>query len=74
MYAKTQINTYCMTRQLQRSFAVWGLLLLLLSIGQKGLAQSIRLDLQGTDLAKVVAALQQQAPTLNVSYNQKDLE
>ena len=63
-----------MTRKLQRHFAIWGLLLLLLGVGTKGIAQSIRLDLQGTDLAKVVAALQQQAPTVNFSYSQEALE
>lgn len=63
-----------MTRNLQRSFTVWGLLLLLLCIGERGLAQSIRLDLHGTDLAKVVAVLQQQAPNINFSYSQEALE
>ena len=61
-----------MTRKLQRS--VWGLLLLLLGMAQKGQAQSIRLDLRETDLAKVVAALQQQAPTVNFTYSQEALE
>ena len=63
-----------MTRTTQRSFAVWSLLLLLMSFGQRGFAQSIRLDLHGTDLAKVVAALQQQAPNINFSYSQETLE
>jgi TonB-linked SusC/RagA family outer membrane protein len=63
-----------MTRKLQRSFTVWGFLLLLLIIGQRGMAQSIRLDLHETDLAKVVAVLQQQAPAINFSYSQEVLE
>src|ERR1700760_1539141 len=63
-----------MTRKSQRSFTVWGLLFFLLIIGQRAFAQSIRLDLQNTDLAKVVAALQQQAPAINFSYSQEVLE
>ena len=53
---------------------MWGLFLLLLSIGQRVSAQSIRLDLRETDLAKVVAALQQQAPSVNFSFSQEALE
>lgn len=63
-----------MTRKLQQRFMVCGLLLLLLSIGQRTFAQNIRLDLHGTDLAKVVAALQQQAPTVNFTFSQEALE
>ena len=53
---------------------VFGLFLLLLGIGQRVSAQSIRLDLRETDLAKVVAALQQQAPNVNFSFSQEALE
>src|SRR5882757_9050908 len=63
-----------MIKKLQRNFTVYGALILLLSIGEGALAQAIRLDLPGTDLAKVVAALQQQAPGINFSYNQELLE
>ncbi|HEY4109325.1 TonB-dependent receptor [Puia sp.] len=63
-----------MTRKLERSFMGFGLLLLFLILGQKGWAQTIRLDLRGTDLSKVVAALQQQAPTVNFTYSQEVLE
>ena len=63
-----------MTRKFQQSFMMWGLFLLLLSIGQHVSAQSIRLDLKETDLAKVVAALQQQAPDVNFSFSQEALE
>jgi len=63
-----------MTRKFQQSFMMWGLFLLLLSIGQHVSAQSIRLDLRETDLAKVVAALQQQAPSVNFSFSQEALE
>jgi hypothetical protein len=63
-----------MTRKFQQSFIMWGLFLLLLSIGQQVSAQSIRLDLRETDLAKVVAALQQQAPSVNFSFSQEALE
>src|ERR1700753_4353763 len=63
-----------MTQQLQKRLSVWAVLLLLLCIGQRGWAQSIRLDLHGTDLAKVVAVLQQQAPAINFSYSQEALE
>lgn len=63
-----------MTRKLQRHFAVWGLLLLLVCIGHRSQAQSIRLDLHQTDLARVVAVLQQQAPTVNFSFSQDELE
>ncbi len=63
-----------MIKKLQRNLTVYGVLILLLSIGQGALAQAIRLDLPGTDLAKVVAALQQQAPGINFSYNQELLE
>ncbi len=63
-----------MTRTLQRRFMVLGLFLLLVCIGQKSMAQGIRLDLHGTDLAKVVAVLQQQAPAVNFTYSQEALE
>jgi TonB-linked SusC/RagA family outer membrane protein len=63
-----------MTRKFQQSFMVWALFLLLSSIGLRVSAQSIRLDLRETDLAKVVAALQQQAPTVNFSFSQEALE
>src|ERR1700761_7589892 len=63
-----------MTRKLQRHFAVWGLLLLLVCIGHRSEAQNIRLDLHKTDLARVVAVLQQQAPTVNFSFSQDELE
>ncbi len=63
-----------MTRKLQRHFTVWGLLLLLLCIGQRSQAQNIRLDLHETDLARVVAVLQQQAPAANFSFSQEELE
>jgi TonB-linked SusC/RagA family outer membrane protein len=63
-----------MTRKLQRHFVVLGLLLLLLGIGQRSWAQNIRLDLHETDLARVVAVLQQQAPTVNFSFSQEELE
>lgn len=53
---------------------VLGLVLLLLGIGQRVSAQSVRLDLRETDLAKVVAALQQQAPNVNFSFSQEALE
>src|SRR5260221_4435505 len=62
-----------MIKKLQRSFTVYAVLLLL-SIGKGALAQAIRLDLPGTDLAKVVTALQQQAPGINFSYSQESLE
>ena len=51
-----------------------GLLFLFLLLGQRGWAQTIRLDLRGSDLSKVVAALQQQAPTVNFTYSQEVLE
>ena len=51
-----------------------GLLFLFLMMGQRGWAQAIRLDLHGTDLSKVVAALQQQVPTVNFTYSQEVLE
>lgn len=51
-----------------------GLLILFLSLGHRGWAQAIRLDLRGTDLSKVVAALQQQAPAVNFTYSQEVLE
>lgn len=51
-----------------------GLLLLFLLLGQTGWAQTIRLDLKGTDLSKVVSALQQQAPNVNFTYSQEVLE
>src|ERR1700754_3096959 len=63
-----------MTRKFQQSFMMWGLFLLLLSFGQRGSAQSIGLDLRETDLAKIVAALQQQAPSINFSFSQEALE
>jgi hypothetical protein len=63
-----------MTKKLQHSFMVWGLLLLLLGVAHRSQAQSIRLDLHGTDMARVVAALQQQAPTVNFTYSQEVLE
>lgn len=63
-----------MTRKLKRGFMGCGLLLLFLMLGQRGWAQTIRLDLKGTDLSKVVAALQQQAPTINFTYSQEVLE
>ncbi len=63
-----------MTRKLQQSLTVWASVLLLLCVGQRGWAQSISLDLRGTDLAKVAAALQQQAPAINFSYSQEALE
>ena len=63
-----------MIKRLQRSFTVYALLLLLLCMGKGALAQSIRLDLPVTDLAKVASALQQQAPSINFSYNQESLE
>jgi TonB-linked SusC/RagA family outer membrane protein len=63
-----------MSRKLQRSFMGCGLLFLFLVLGQKGWAQTIRLDLHGTDLSKVVAALQQQAPNVNFTYSQEVLE
>ena len=53
---------------------VWGLLLLLMGVANRSQAQSIRLDLHGTDMARVVAALQQQAPTVNFTYSQEVLE
>ncbi len=53
---------------------VLGILLLLLGVGQRSLAQRIQLDLRETDLAKVVVALQQQAPTVNFTYSQEVLE
>ena len=49
-------------------------MLLLLCIGHRGEAQNIRLDLHQTDLAKVVVVLQQQAPTVNFSFSQEELE
>ena len=49
-------------------------MLLLLCIGHRSQAQNIRLDLRQTDLAKVVAVLQQQAPTVNFSFSQEELE
>src|SRR5258708_26487431 len=61
-----------MIKKLQRIFTVHLVFLLLLSKGAS--AQTIRLDLPGTDLAKVVTALQQQAPSINFSYSQESLE
>jgi TonB-linked SusC/RagA family outer membrane protein len=63
-----------MTRKMKQRFMVCGFILLLLGIGQRTFAQNIRLDLHGTDLAKVVAALQQQAPTVNFTFSQEALE
>src|ERR1700761_3564722 len=63
-----------MTRKLLRHFTGWGMLLLLVCIGHRSQAQSIRLDLHETDLARVVAVLQQQAPTVNFSFSQEELE
>ncbi len=63
-----------MTRKLKRSFMGCGLLFLFLILGQRGWAQTIRLDLHNTDLSKVVAALQQQAPVVNFTYSQEVLE
>ena len=63
-----------MTRKLKCSFMGCGLLLMFLVLGQRGWAQTIRLDLKRTDLSKVVAALQQQAPTVNFTYSQEVLE
>ena len=63
-----------MTRKLLRHFTGWGLLLLLLCVGHRSQAQNIRLDLHQTDLAKVVVVLQQQAPTVNFSFSQEELE
>jgi TonB-linked SusC/RagA family outer membrane protein len=63
-----------MTRKFQQSLMVLGLFLLLPGIGQKVSAQSIRLDLRETDLAKIVASLQQQAPNINFSFSQEALE
>lgn len=60
-----------MTRKLQ--FSLW-ILFLLLGMVTKSQAQSIRLDLRETDLAKVVAALQQQASSVNFTYSQESLE
>jgi TonB-linked SusC/RagA family outer membrane protein len=62
-----------MTRKFQRSFAVFGFFLLLLGTGHPINAQNIRLDLRGTDLAQVVAALQQQAPNIDFSFSQEAL-
>src|SRR5258708_38973854 len=61
-----------MIKKLQRIFTVHLVFLLLLSKGAS--AQTIRLDLPGTDLAKAVTALQQQAPSINFSYSQESLE
>src|SRR5258708_14709846 len=61
-----------MIKKLQRIFTVHLVFLLLLSKGAS--AQTIRLDLPGTDLAKMVTALQQQAPSINFSYSQESLE
>ena len=63
-----------MTRKLKRSFMGCGLLLMFLVLGQRGWAQTVRLDLKKTDLSKVVAALQQQAPTVNFTFSQEVLE
>src|ERR1700744_278837 len=63
-----------MTRKLQRHFAGWGLLLLFVFIGHRSHAQNIGLDLHQRDLARVVAVLQQQAPTVNFSFSQDELE
>lgn len=60
-----------MTRKL--SFSLW-VLFLLLGMVKTSQAQSIRLDLRETDLAKVVAALQQQASNVNFTYSQESLE
>lgn len=48
--------------------------MLLFFFGQQVMAQNIRLDLHGTDLARVVEALQQQTPGINFSYSQEALE
>ncbi|HEY4335718.1 MAG TPA: hypothetical protein VGM89_07470, partial [Puia sp.] len=63
-----------MTRKVQRSFMGFGLFLLFLMLGQRGWAQTIQLNLHRTDLSKVVAALQQQAPAVNFTYSQEVLE
>ncbi|GGB16891.1 SusC/RagA family TonB-linked outer membrane protein [Puia dinghuensis] len=63
-----------MIRKFQHGFMVCGFLLLFLGMGQRVIAQNIRLDLRQTDLAKVVAALQQQVPSMNFSYSQEMLE
>ena len=60
-----------MTRKLL--FSLW-VLFLLLGMVKTSQAQGIRLDLRETDLAKVVAALQQQAPSVNFTYSQESLE
>jgi TonB-linked SusC/RagA family outer membrane protein len=60
-----------MTRKF--SFSLW-VLFLLLGMVKTSQAQSIRLDLRETDLAKVVAALQQQASNVNFTYSQESLE
>jgi TonB-linked SusC/RagA family outer membrane protein len=62
-----------MTRKFQRSFAVFGLFVLLLGAGHRVSAQKIRLDLRRTDLAQVVAVLQQQAPNIDFSFSQEAL-
>jgi TonB-linked SusC/RagA family outer membrane protein len=63
-----------MKRKIVRSLTGWGSFLFFLCLAQTSIAQSIRLDLRQTDLAKIVAALQQQVPAVNFTYSQEMLE
>lgn len=51
----------------------WIFFFLLLASAQQAGAQAIHIDLQQTNLAKIVAALQQQAPKINFSYSEAAL-
>lgn len=63
-----------MSKQLQQRFRILGFLIVMFFIKQEGHAQAIHLDLRSSNLAKVVAALQAQAPGVNFSYSQEVLE
>jgi TonB-linked SusC/RagA family outer membrane protein len=69
---RKQKNHLGMTRKLRMSLLI--VVFLSIALRQQAGAQQINLDLRSTDLAKVVVAMQEQAPGINFSYNQEGLE